>query len=132
MKKALLPLLLLPALLMSCSSGPSPAALFSLEDKTEHMSPHQAGDLSLTIVRAASVSPPPITFSVSKLPAGMTLSFKKNPVTDTPWVEFTVTVGEVPLGTYTATITGRNSSITRTAKVSIVVEMPSRPPKGFP
>lgn len=130
--KSALPLLLLPALLMSCQGDPTPAQ-FTLVDHTSYVSPGITGDESLTINRVASVRPSPIVFSVSPLPAGITLVFQKHPVTDTPWVPFRISVGEVPLGTYAATITGISGSIKHTAKLIIAVTpQPMRFPPKYP
>ena len=123
MKRALLPVLLLPALLMACNGGLAPLE-FSLPDHNYGFPPSTAGYVALPIIRAASVKPPlPIKFSASGFPADITLTFFENtPPTYTENVVFKVTVGDVPLGTYTGTITGKSGSMTRTAKVSIMVE----------
>lgn len=123
MKKALLPLLLLPVLLASCNTGISdPVATPGLIifDKTVELSAGSTYlDASTSITRINAYDP--ITFSTSPLPTGITLDFKKNPVTDSGPAVFNVGALTAAPGTYTTTLKGVSGELMASAKLTIIV-----------
>ncbi len=65
-----------------------------------------------------------VTLSVTGLPTGATGTFNTNPATTTSTLAVT-TAATTPAGTYTLTMTGVSGSLTHTATVSLVVNVPA-------
>ncbi|MEO7803026.1 MAG: S8 family serine peptidase [Actinomycetota bacterium] len=66
----------------------------------------------------------PVTLSASGLPTGSTASFDPNPATDSSATMTVSTSASTPRGTYTITVSGTNSTLTRMTAVSLAVEGP--------
>jgi subtilisin family serine protease len=89
-----------------------------------------AANYSVTVTPDAGFSGS-VSLAVSGLPAGATAAFSPNPVAVSAPASSTLTIttgAGTTAGTYTLTIIGTSSSITRTAVVSLLAAAPSQTP----
>jgi hypothetical protein len=84
----------------------------------------QGGAVSSTVGTATtSGSPQTVSFSASGLPAGATASFNPGSVTSGQSSTLTIqTSASTPVGTYSITVTGTGTTVTRTAVFTLVVQ----------
>jgi hypothetical protein len=113
---------------------PPPAKDFSISANPTSLSLQQgASGTSIITTAVTSGSAQTVSLSASGLPSGATASFSPTSITGAGSSTLTIsTASSTPAGTYLVTVTGRGTSATHTASISLTVSAtpPPPPPPG--
>jgi hypothetical protein len=113
---------------------PPPANDFSISANPTSLSLQQgASGTSIITTAVTSGSAQTVSLSASGLPSGATASFNPTSITGAGGSTLTIsTAPSTPAGTYLVTVTGRGTSATHTASISLTVSAtpPPPPPPG--